>query len=53
MADRQWFTDGVQIHEEGEKEYFVDGVQFNEDQAEAGPGAIEGDITQKIPQWVA
>ena len=33
MADRQWFADGIGIHEEGEEEYFVEGIGVNEDQA--------------------
>lgn len=30
---RQYFVNGVQIYEDGEKEYFVSGTQINEDQA--------------------
>ncbi len=33
MADRQWYGEGMQVHEEGEEEYFVEGVQLVEDQA--------------------
>ena len=36
MADRQWFSQGVQIFETGEEEYFVGGVQVCEDQAASG-----------------
>lgn len=40
MADRQWFVEGVQVHEEGEEEYFVEGVQLVEDQADMGGNAM-------------
>ena len=39
MADRQWFSEGVQVYETGEEEYFVEGVQLNEDQADVAPPA--------------
>lgn len=52
MADRQWFTEGVQVYEEDTEEYFIEGVQLNEDQAAAvggrvmsslvGPGGLAG-----------
>ena len=32
---RQWFTEGVQVFEDGEEEFFIEGAQINEDQAAA------------------
>ena len=40
MADRQWFNEGVQVHEEGEEEYFVEGLQLCEDQPAPAAGSL-------------
>jgi len=47
MADRQWFSQGVQVYETGEEEYFVAGVQVCEDQAAAPAGTIVPQMMQQ------
>ena len=41
MSDRQWFAEGLGIHEEGEREYFAEGVGIRDDQAAAPAAGIE------------
>ena len=41
MAERQWYVQGMQFYESGEKEYYVEGVQINEDPPDAaGPAEV-------------
>jgi nucleoid-associated protein YejK len=36
MANREWYSEGVQYYESGEEEYYSEGVQLSENQATTG-----------------
>ena len=53
MADRQWFVEGVQVHEDDTDdadEYFMEGIQLSEEEA-AGGGATPTRAIRLPSRW--